>query len=461
MTAQETANAPKRGALEQAASQLWRQADALLVGNGEHGASQRAALFAFSIRVASAGIAYAAQALLARWMGGFEYGIFVFVWVWVLILGGLSPLGLSTATIRFIPEYLESSRIDLLRGLLRASRLATLGVSTVLAVAGIAGLNHFAGSFDSIYLVPASLILVCLPLYALMDVQDGLCRGFGWIGAALTPPYILRPLLLLAVFGAAGLLGFEPTATTAAGAAIASAWLAGLVQWVVLERRVARDVKPAKPRYQTKLWIATALPMLLFHGFELFLQNTDILVLSRYVSPAEIAIYFAALKTIGLVSFVHFAVGTAAAAKFSGLNASGDKDKLGQFVSQAARWTFLPSLAASLVLLALGKPLLWLFGPEFTSGYSIMFILAAGLLLRALVGPAEWVLNMLGEQKSSAAILFGGALINVALNFALIPNYGMHGAATATACSMALSALAMFAVARYRLGLNLFAFARR
>ncbi|MFQ5626838.1 MAG: oligosaccharide flippase family protein, partial [Methyloligellaceae bacterium] len=75
---------------------------------GDNAATQRAALFAFAIRVVSAGIAFFSQVLLARWMGSFEYGIFVFVWVWVLILGGFAPLGLSTSCMRFVPEYRET-----------------------------------------------------------------------------------------------------------------------------------------------------------------------------------------------------------------------------------------------------------------------------------------------------------------------------------------------------------------
>ena len=40
------------------------------------------------------------------------------------------------------------------------------------------------------------------------------------------------------------------------------------------------------------------------------------------------------------------------------------------------RWTFWPSLALGLTLLALGKPILSLFGPGFAEGYPLMFVLA-------------------------------------------------------------------------------------
>ena len=156
------------------------------------------ALFAFLIRVVSAGIAYFSQVLLARWMGSFEYGIYVFVWVWVLILGGLAPLGLSTASTRFVPEYRETGQIELLRGLLLRARIIAVLSSTVIALFGFAGLAFFGDYLTGYYLLPAFLILFCLPMYTLVDVQDGIARGFAWMGVALVPPYILRPLLLLA-----------------------------------------------------------------------------------------------------------------------------------------------------------------------------------------------------------------------------------------------------------------------
>ena len=95
----------------------------------------------------------------------------------------------------------------------------------------------------------------------------------------------------------------------------------------------------------------------------------------------------------------------------------------------AVNWTFWPSLAAAVVILALGKPLLWLFSPQFTEAYPVMFVLAIGFLVRASMGPAEFILNMLGEQQLCAIVLVVSAVLDVALSFALVPVFGMIGAA--------------------------------
>ena len=86
----------------------------------------------FLIRVASAVLAFGSQVLLARWMGSFEFGIYVYVWTWVLLLGQLIDLGLGTAAQRFIPEYRERGMLALLRGFIFGSRwFATLSRSAL------------------------------------------------------------------------------------------------------------------------------------------------------------------------------------------------------------------------------------------------------------------------------------------------------------------------------------------
>jgi hypothetical protein len=48
-------------------------------GSSEASLTRRFAGTIFVIRVLSAGLAYLAQILLARWMGGSDYGIYVYV----------------------------------------------------------------------------------------------------------------------------------------------------------------------------------------------------------------------------------------------------------------------------------------------------------------------------------------------------------------------------------------------
>ena len=431
----------------------------MLSDNRDHPDEKRAklnAVFAFAIRVASAGLAYLSQIILARWMGSFEYGIFAYVWVCLLMLGGLSTLGLNTAVIRFIPEYTEKADFARLRGIIFQSRFITLIISTSLMVLSLALIVFFKDHLHNYLYLPALLVLICLPAYALTDLHDSMARGYSWMNLALIPPFLLRPLLILAVMAILYLAGSPMTAVTAITAAVIATWVTSLIQILMLEPRLQRGVPKGEKTRETKLWLAVAFPILLMESFVLFLQNTDILVLNAYHPPQDVAIYYAALKTINLITFVHFAVSNAVANRFSAYEARGDREKLGEMMRQSVKWTFWPSLAAALLLLAVGKPLLWLFGPEFTSAYPVMFILAAGLVIKAMFGPAEFLLNMLGEQKLCALVLFATAMLNILFNLLLIPAFGLIGAASATALSLILAALMFFLAIKIRLKLNIF-----
>ena len=80
--------------------------DSIVFTSDDRGKASRTSLVAFAIRIVSAVIALASQVLMARWMGSFEYGIFVLVWTTVIIVGQLACLGGNTAIVRYFPEYL-------------------------------------------------------------------------------------------------------------------------------------------------------------------------------------------------------------------------------------------------------------------------------------------------------------------------------------------------------------------
>ena len=76
-----------------------------------------------------------------------------------------------------------------------------------------------------------------------------------------------------------------------------------------------------------------------------------------------------------------------------------------------------------------------------------MFILAIGPLARATVGPVERLLNMVGEQRACAFVYASAFAANIALCVALIPQFGVAGAAIAISGAMILEAPLLYAVA--------------
>ncbi len=89
-----------------------------------------------------------------------------------------------------------------------------------------------------------------------------------------------------------------------------------------------------------------------------------------------------------------------------------------------------------------------------------MFIIAIGLLARAAVGPAERLLNMLGERRSCAHAYAGAFLLNVALCFVLIPRFGAIGAAIASAIALVFESVWLFLIAKIHLRFHCLIFGR-
>jgi O-antigen/teichoic acid export membrane protein len=200
--------------------------------------------------------------------------------------------------------------------------------------------------------------------------------------------------------------------------------------------------------------------VVLIEVFYLLLSYSDVIVLQQYASPHDVAMYYAASKTLALVTFVHYAVAQTVAHKFAEYHVSGDRKRLADFITHIVRLTFWPSCAATVVVLAAGLPLLWLFGRAFTSGYYLMFILTIGLLARASVGPVERLLIMLGQHKICAVIYAVAFSINVAMCVLLIPMIGPAGAAVSMSTALVVESILLYSVTKRRLGYHVFIFGR-
>jgi len=430
-------------------------------GSSEASLTRRLAGTIFVIRIVSAALAYLSQILLARWMGGSDYGIYVYVWTWVLLLGSMMDFGISVSAQKIIPEYRTRGEHALLRGFLSGSRWMVLTVSLVVSgtLAGVVKLLSPWIGADTV--LPLYIGCITLPAFVVANTQDGIARSHDWMRLGLMPQFIVRQSLIIGVTAGMFALGFNLGATAAMLASAAAVWIAMIGQMVVLNRRLGHHIEPGPKTYDISGWLAISLPVLMVEGFYLLLSYTDVLVLQQFRSSEEVGVYFAVVKTLALVSFIHYAMSATTAHRFAEYHAIGDETRLSAYVAHAIKWTFWPSLAATIVLLAMGKPLLWLFGPQFVIGYDIMFVAAIGLVVRSAIGPVERLLNMLGHQYICALAYALAFVMNVMLCVALVPRFGGHGAAAATSISLTFETVLLFWIARRRLGLHVLAFGKR
>ena len=160
------------------------------------------------------------------------------------------------------------------------------------------------------------------------------------------------------------------------------------------------------------------------------LMYVDMLVLKQFRTPDEIAIYYAALKTLSLVAFVYFAVSAGGVASLRGIS-RGRRPRAARRLPAltSMRWTFWPSLGATVIAARLRLAAALAVRRSIScSGYHLMFILAIGMLARASIGPGERFLNDAGRAEASARWLPRCAFaVNLGLCLMLMPRYGVDG----------------------------------
>jgi O-antigen/teichoic acid export membrane protein len=423
---------------------------ALFAGTGHLAVARRMASTTFLLRAGNAGLALVLQVLLARWMGAHQYGLYAYAWVWVLLGGGFAGVGLSAAAQRLIPEYREREQPGHLLGFARGGAALAIFIAAIVSLAAAFLVHRHAGPELRL---PLLLACACIPLFVAIDFQEGLARAHHWAGLAFVPAYLAQPLLILVAAGLLAAAGWRLDAAVLLGLSFGSLLLCWLVQWALLRSRLGGP--DTVRRFEPVAWLTTAWPLLLMNGFYLLLTYVDVLVLERFVPAAEVARYFAAAKLMSVMSFIMFAVQAASAARFAEYHVAGDVQRLSDFARTSRRWTLWPSAAVAVLLLMAGWPLLWLFGPDFTSAFHLLPLIGAGLLARAAAGPVEPLLAMAGQQKAAAAVAALALLLNLSLNLLLVPVWGAGGAAVATSLTLVLQSAALVVLVRRRLGIGL------
>ncbi len=412
------------------------------------------ALGVFAVRIGAAAFAYGAQVLMARMMGGTEYGIFATVWVWIAILGHTATLGLSQGACRFLPADQATDRLDSVRGFLFGGALASLGGGLALSLGGLALALWQGEVLTGAYGTPILVAALVMPLFAFQDYCEGVARSQNWPMLAIAPPYLLRQGLIMAAMVGAVLAGAPAAAWVAIACTLAATGLAAALQAVWLLARLRRHV-PAGPRlYRWRLWLSACLPIAAGDLAASAFGFVDVVILGFLVSPQAVGLYFAATRIQQFVAFVHYAASATTAQRLAAARARGDEAGLAGLVRAQARWAFLATAGVGLGILAVAPLLLGLFGEGFRSSLPVLAILVAGSVAASLFGPAEDVLTMLGGERLCAAITLAMLALAALLCLALVPGFGVAGAAVAVALATTLRGFAMALGARNIHGLS-------
>jgi len=192
-------------------------------------------------------------------------------------------------------------------------------------------------------------------------------------------------------------------------------------------------------------------------GIFLFLLNwTDILMLGRLETEANIGIYNAAFKVGSLTLFFVVSMNVIIMPKTSELFNSNNIFEMKKVINRATQIVILLTLPLALLIILFSKTILSFFGQGFEAGSATLILITLGALFNAMTGNVDQILNMTNHQKIVRNIFFGGFILNFILNLYLIPHYGIEGAAISSLISNIIVNIIFVFIIKKKLGFYTF-----
>lgn len=424
---------------------------------GDAGAGERAKFVSDTLwNYAALGVQAASGILLnliiARAYGAATLGVFNQAYAVYVIASQFAAGGIHFSTLKHVAERpadaAERTRVV----------AAALLVTAALGAACAAALAFFARPIGALVDSPdvGRAVLIVAPgllFFALNKVQLAVLNGLRHM-RAFAVGQALRFLLMLAfvvVAAALGWPGWLLAATFTVAEGVLALVLAPLVAGTCV-RGAARGLGP---------WMRTHVAFGLrgFLSGVLLEINTrvDVVMLGLFLGDAAVGIYsFASMLfegAFGLFVVVRNNVNPLLVRMLH----ERDTDGIRAFVRRTQRYVYPgAAVAFSLALLLFPVGVRLVFADEtFLASWPLLAILLAGLGLYAGYLPFSQILLQAGRPGTQTLLIALNVLTNVVLNAVLIPVWGPHGAAVATAASLVCAAGYLTAVVRRTLGFGL------
>jgi len=379
-------------------------------------------------------------------------GVFFSALALFSILAAVGDLGADWGLNRMVPKLRAEGRVADVRRLLQVSLVPVLIWSIVLAVV----LFAFAPQLASLVSHGRStaeiarfvrILAPFLPVATLIPVLIAGTRGFDSVLPLVTIANIAVPaarLLLLPVLLGAG-LGLV---------SVALAWALPLtlgalgILWSLLalaeryRRQRGSDPRSAPPTPVRDLardfWRFTA-PRSVAAAFAVIVLWLDVLLVGGLVSTREAGIYAVASRYMTIAGYASGAIGGTIAPQTARLITAGRMADLKHLYQRGTAWVMAMAWPVSIGTILFAPLLMRLFGRTFVTGSTALAILSIGMLVSTATGNNGVVLAMTGGSGFSLVIATVSVVVNVALNLALIPHFGINGSATAWTLTLVIN----------------------
>jgi O-antigen/teichoic acid export membrane protein len=182
----------------------------------------------------------------------------------------------------------------------------------------------------------------------------------------------------------------------------------------------------------------------------------DVLLLGIIAGARDVGLYTAAYRVCLLITTVAVATHVVFLPLISRAALETPR-RVSEVLSRSLSLTSAVVLPLTIGGIIVSRPLLiFFFGPEYSAGANAFRLLLASIAVLSIHGTMHNVFIAQHETRREAVIFGAGAVLNMGLNLALIPHYGLTGAAFATLAAEAFILVASaFALSKWNIELSL------
>lgn len=408
-----------------------------------------------AVRVAGVGLSYAANVLLSRVLGIEAFGKYVIALSWALVLTLPAKAGFDNSALRYASIYFDRNELGSLRGFIRFATATVTGVSLLLGALIFAAGVHLVPVDQATRGWTAALIL---PL-ALLTFYSVVLRTAHRIVSSQVYEQMLRPGVIMLGIAAAVAVGFRLTPASAMGLTTIAAFVA-LIGLAFQARRALRSTAAHAPSYgEWQRWFAVSIPLLMLGVVQELMNQLDIILLGQLSNASQAALFAASWRLASLVPFALVGLATMAGPLIAAAHERGSRTEMHRVSRLVARGGFLFALVSAGLLYLFARPLLSLFGRDFTAGTGVLSILLLGGIVNAFTGVVAYLTTLTGRERQGLAIFAGALALSVILNILLIPRFGAAGSAIASTAATIAWNLVLLIYVRRTIGIDASAFA--
>jgi len=393
-------------------------------------------------RFISLGMNFAIQILIVRYLSQADYGAWAYALSIISLGVSIATFGLDRSITRFVPIYDEEKAYDKLWGtiVMVTSTILSLGLGIIVLVYGLH--NLLAGTLISNEQAISLLLImvISIPIQSLDSLTTGLFAVMAKPRAIFFRKNILGPLLRLTVVLLLVLSGAS-VIFLAAGFVITGAITVGLYGFFLY-----RTVR-SEGLLEHFNWSSLDMPWREVLGFTVPLLASDLLYVVINTTDAVLVGHYNGAEGVGalrvilppaqlnLLVFSSFTLlFTPVAAR---LFARGDTNGIGHLYWHTSAWIAVLTFPIFALTFSLSEPLTeTLFGERYGGSATYLTLLSAAYYFNAALGFNGLTLKVFGKVRVIVVISVIAAVVNLALNFALVPLYGPLGAAIATSSTL-------------------------